>query len=310
MKKILFLGTTSLSYQVLSEIIKSKKIEISGIVTGEAHFNISYSKEPVKNYNFSDLSVLGASSNIPTFIMRHGMKDPLLSDWISGLDFDYILVVGWYHMIPKSWILDFKCLGIHASLLPYYRGGAPLVWALLNGETETGVSLFNMDNGVDTGPVIAQSRIPISEDETIASLLKKVSVETVNLCLEVLPGFEILPEYSQRVRESGSIFPQRKPEDGRIDPNISVLGLSRSIRAQTRPYPGAYLEKKGKKLYLWNCAQSFLSEKSLNLGELVQLDNAIGVQCTDGILVVTEYSLLADNIEIFDSNQIKKIWSI
>ena len=309
MKKILFLGSSQLSLQVLGSLINNQRVEIVGVVTGEEYFKISYSKEKVKNFNFSDLSSVTRVNNIPIFTMNNGMKDPYLRNWINELDFDYILVVGWYHMIPADWIEKFKCLGVHASLLPKYRGGAPLVWAMLNGESETGVSLFQMDNGVDTGAVIAQRTIPIEADETIASLLDKVAVQTVALCREMLPKLEINLVLNQKINEIGPIFPQRKPEDGRIGIKNTVAGLSRFIRAQTKPYPGAYLQKGEKKLYLWKCTKSTLSNSVSDSSELILIDDKIAIPCLDGVLIIIDCSLRWGDFEITDPYQIEKFWS-
>jgi methionyl-tRNA formyltransferase len=83
------------------------------------------------------------------------MNEPGLFQTVTSWNPDAFLVAGWYHMIPKIWRNLAPAYGLHASLLPDYSGGAPLVWAMINGETKTGVTLFQMDDGVDSGPIVA-----------------------------------------------------------------------------------------------------------------------------------------------------------
>ena len=310
MKNILFIGTTRLSLELLKNLHSHSELKITGIVSGEENFRISYSKELVHNYNYRDLTVFANQNLIPSFKMSNGMKDRRLKHWISQRAFDYILVVGWYHMIPEDWIADYKCLGVHASLLPKYRGGAPLVWAMINGETETGVSLFLMDNGVDTGRVLAQNKILIEEQETIAKLLNKVEKETIQMCVENLP----LIENSQLCTVDNSPilgipYPQRRPEDGKIVFPISVDELSRFIRAQTRPYPGAYLEKGPKKLYLWEPFSRTKNLSAKGMGKVFINKNKIEVQCDDGTLSIAECSLIEGNTEIRNPKEIIHRWN-
>ncbi len=306
MNRILFIGTTNLSYEVVSSILDESSLEIVGMITSEKNFKISYSLEKVHNYNYRDLSIFSRTKNIPVFEMNNGMSDPKLDTWIRKFEFDFILIAGWYHMIPKKWTSKYRCLGIHASLLPNYRGGAPLVWAIINGERETGVSMFLMDEGVDTGPVLCQTRVAISNNENIRTLMQKVTVESKKLCLQFLPKIDSLLGTERNRSEIGSWYPQRKPEDGKVLVPITTIQLSRFIRAQTRPYPGAYVENYDKKLYLWDCSIPKTSTSLANVGEVIAIEDHIGIQCTDGILPILNFSLVEGGEEIFDQEIIIK----
>jgi methionyl-tRNA formyltransferase len=308
MKKILFVGTTVLSYNVLNQFFVNDQFKIVGILTGEEEFRISYSEKRVHNISFKDLTELSNENRVPKFVMKNGMNDPQLGEWIESLNFDYIVVIGWYHMIPRNWIRQYICLGIHASLLPNYRGGAPLVWAILNGENETGVTLFQMDQGVDTGPVIAQIRIPISNDEDISTLMDKVTKQTIFLCMEVLPNVGIPKHQGSNELTSGSHFPQRKPENGKIEGLRSLEELSRFIRAQTHPYPGAYLENGDTRLYLWKCRSLKSNNLVADIGKLVFLDDSFGIQCLDGILEIREFTLFYNSDQFNDLESVRNFW--
>jgi methionyl-tRNA formyltransferase len=310
-KRVLFIGTTSLSFQLIEALLESSDLRVVGVITGQEKFDISYSADPVRNYNFADLSKTKRGLKVPIFIMNKGMKDPELDHWVQALNFDFILVVGWYHMIPNSWIRDYICLGVHASLLPKYRGGAPLVWAIINGESETGVSLFLMDAGVDTGPVIGQSKFKIEEEEYISSLMGKVVQATIELCLSTLPNINLSEQIiGIESQELPTYFPQRKPEDGRINQKVQVNELARLIRAQAHPYPGAYAEKDGKKLYFWSYSFPAQAGVIADIGTVIFRGQKLGFQCEDGILEITSFSLTDGKSEINSLKQISSRWGV
>lgn len=145
------------------------------------------------------------------------MKDPELFSKVSSWQPDAFLVAGWYHMIPLEWRELASAYGLHASMLPDYSGGAPLVWAIINGEKQTGITLFKMDGGVDSGPIAAQISEPIFHDDTIATLYARIEECGLKLIRNALPalakGDLLLQEQDERHRR---IFPQRSPEDGLI----------------------------------------------------------------------------------------------
>jgi methionyl-tRNA formyltransferase len=171
---------------------------------------------------------------------------------VSKWNPEAFLVVGWYHMIPKRWRELAPAYGLHASLLPDYSGGAPLVWAMINGESETGITLFKMDSGVDSGPVVGQKSEPIWNDDTIATLYERIESRGIELIERYLP---LLASGSVKLKfqdeSKRRVVPQRGPEDGLINWNEKAVKISRFIRAQTHPYPGAFTLLNGKKLHIW-----------------------------------------------------------
>ena len=104
------------------------------------------------------------------------MNEKKLWDIVKDWEAEVFVVIGWYHMIPKKWMDFAPVFGMHASLLPDYSGGAPLVWAIINGEKKTGITLFKIDEGVDSGPILDQLEVDITNQDTIKTLYEKVEV--------------------------------------------------------------------------------------------------------------------------------------
>lgn len=160
-------------------------------------------------------------------------------------------------MIPKSWLARWPTFGVHASLLPRYAGGAPLVWAIIEGQKKVGVTLFQLDDGVDSGPIVSQRAIRVQRDDDIASILAQVEEQTMQLIEEKIP--HLLSADSPRVPQNlaaRTVYPQRKPSDGQIDASASVRKIRNFVRAQTHPYPGAFLDNDGVRTMVWKLGRS------------------------------------------------------
>jgi methionyl-tRNA formyltransferase len=250
--RIVFFGASDLGYQCCETLIKMGQ-NVVGIFTIPKQFNISYSKDkPVNNVLFRNFHELGDHYAIPVIEVEGKMANYF--DQLAKLEPDFLLVIGWYYMIPKSFReLAIKgCAGIHASLLPKYRGGAPLVWAMINGEKETGISFFYFSDGVDDGDLIAQVKFPIEESDTIKQLLDKTQQSSLRIIEEYIPKISngTALRYSQKGEPT--YVPQRKPEDGLIDWSWDKEKIKRFINAQTKPYPGAFTIIEGKKVIIWD----------------------------------------------------------
>lgn len=168
---------------------------------------------------------------------------------------DLLLILGWYFIIPREAreSAPLGCVGIHASLLPKYRGGAPIPWAIINGETTTGVTLFYIVGGIDNGDIITQSNFAIEEADTCATVYEKATQASILVLREYLP--RIAAGTAPRIPQDPSqatYFPLRKPEDGLIDWSWDAKRIHNFIRAQTRPYPGAFTYIEGKKVTIWD----------------------------------------------------------
>lgn len=251
--RVVFFGATELGYQCCLKVI-DLHIPVVGIFTIPRTFTISYSKnQPVTNINYRDFHQLGEQLNIPVISVEDKMINYLPQ--LEMLQPDLLLAIGWYYLIPRSLrqLATKGCVGIHASLLPKYRGGAPLVWAMINGEKETGVTLFYLEDGVDTGDIIAQEKFPIEETDNIKDVLEKATRASIRLIEKYIPM--IAEGNAPRQPQDHSLatqFPQRKPSDGLIDWTWEPERIRNFIRAQTKPYPGAFTYIGNKKVTIWD----------------------------------------------------------
>jgi methionyl-tRNA formyltransferase len=262
--RTVFFGASALGYECCESLLKNGH-DIVALFTIPKAFNISYSpNKAVNNVLYKDFHVLGNQYNIPVYEVNQNMKD--FKEIIETLKPDFYLAIGWYYMIPNS-ILKLAskgAAGLHASLLPKGRGNAPLVWSIINGDKETGISLFYFSDGVDDGDIIAQRKIAIDENETIKTLLEKTEKEAKSLIVEMLPLIEQdkAPRVPQQ-NEFATYFPKRSPEDGLIDWSLSPLEIDRFIRAQTKPYPGAFIIINGKKVIIWDAEINEIKDENL-----------------------------------------------
>jgi methionyl-tRNA formyltransferase len=232
--------------------------------------------------------------NIPVF-QPETMKTPETRNQLLELKPDAIVVAAFGQILPQS-ILDippFGCINIHPSLLPKYRGVAPVPAAILNGDEFTGVSIMLLDKGVDTGPVLTNVYVPVLPQDTAGSLMEKLSRTGAQLLLDTLPGWfrkEIQPQLQNNIESSYTRM--MKKEAGNIDWNLPALQIWRRVRAY-QPWPGCYTKWQGKQLKILE-AVTLPVESSVASGTVTAVkDNAaaFGVVTGDGILGVIKLQL-------------------
>ena len=251
--KYAFLGATNYSKDLLLYLIECKIIP-KVVFSIPRDFNISYSEKKVNNSNYADLKKIAKEFNIPYYEVD-SVEGKRIKDYeyiLKELNLDLILVLGWYYMIPKSIrkLTRYGSWGIHASLLPKYAGGAPLNWAIINGEKETGVTLFRMEDGVDDGDIIAQKSFLIEFEDTINEVYKKATIASKEILKEVLVDINNI-KFIRQDKNKIEVYPQRKPDDGEIDLSKTSIEIYNFIRAQSYPYPGAFIKTvDGKKIVI------------------------------------------------------------
>lgn len=170
---------------------------------------------------------------------------------------DWLFVIGWSQIAGPS-VLEaprFGVLGMHPTLLPEGRGRAAIPWAIIKGLDRTGVTLFKLDGGVDTGPILAQEVLPLAMNETATTLYARVDSAHRRLIRISWPRLidGSLQPVAQEVSEA-SVWPGRRPEDGRLDPGMAVELADRLVRGCSRPYPGAYVDMPAGRLRIWSAA--------------------------------------------------------
>lgn len=180
------------------------------------------------------------------------IKDPQAVEYVRQAHADVIVVVGYGQIIPRA-VFDLPPLGtinVHASLLPKYRGAAPIQWAVANAETVTGVTTMRIEAGLDTGDILLQRELSIGPEETAPELAVRLAAAGAELLIETLRGLEqgaITPRKQDASR--ATLAPILKKEDGRIDWNMSARQIFNRVRGFD-PWPGAYTVFRGQLLHL------------------------------------------------------------
>jgi methionyl-tRNA formyltransferase len=290
--RIAFFGASDVGWECCRALLEDG-LSIVGLFSIPPEFRISWSSTPVTNVRFHGFEDLSVKFRVPLTYINGRMTDPAIEDEMRRLNPDLILVIGWYYLVPRSLrqLAVRGALGLHASLLPRFRGGAPLVWAMINGETQTGVSLFHLEDGVDEGDVIAQKSFPIARDDDISDVIHKTQTCSVELIRKYIPLFA--EGHAPRIRQDASfatVMPQRKPEDGKINWAVqSADEVYNWVRAQTRPYPGAFSYFGTEKLIIWKCRLRGSEPFAGHPGEIVcspsHASDPWGVCCADGRVV-------------------------
>ena len=244
---------------------------------------------------------------VPVYQPLSLRKEPDAIEALRALRPDVIVVVAYGLILPPA-VLDLPpcgCLNLHASLLPKYRGAAPIPAAILAGEAETGVTVMRMDAGVDTGPIYAQAREPIRPDDTSVTLGVRLAELGARLMLHTLP--KILHRDIQPIEQDhaqATLSPKIDKDDGRIDWSRPALHIDRMIRAYT-PWPGAATHWQGQQLRIVRASVNEYAAnqrigESANVGavsrrrpgEVIQIGNSgAGVVTGDGVLELREVQL-------------------
>jgi methionyl-tRNA formyltransferase len=214
---------------------------------------------------------------------------------LAGLHPDVIVVAAYGLILPQA-VLDipkYGCLNIHPSLLPKFRGAAPVVAAILSGDEFTGISIMLLDSGMDTGPVLSRAAVPVSARDNAGSLTGKLALIAAHLLQEALTGWtrrEIVPQLQNDTEATYSA--QITKEEGEIDWNLPATGLWRRVRA-FNPWPGCYTRWRGKQLKIIEAAP--VPEEGVSgVGQVVALpghEAVPGVSTGGGILGLLKVQL-------------------
>lgn len=292
--KIIFIGAVESSY-IFLETLLEKQIKIEKVFT---IFDNKY------NSDYRDLRPLCQKYNVEVVGIKN-INDEENIKIIKEINPDFIFVIGISQLIKKE-IIDipkFGCIGLHPSLLPKNRGRAVLPWTILNEEKETGLTLFKIDEGTDSGDILVQEKIKISEREDSNTLYQKILLAIKKIIKENIENiFTQEITYKKQLEEEATYCAIRTIEDGEIDWNKSAKDIDKLIRATTKPYPGAYTYHKGEKLIIWTSEIVEKDNWSALSGQRVEILKGQGVKVKtgNGILLIKdiEYKgqqLKADN---------------
>ncbi len=216
--------------------------------------------------------------------IRH-INDQTAIDAIRGHNIDWLFIIGWSQIAGPEVLSapGHGVLGIHPTLLPEGRGRAPIPWAIIKGLKRTGVTLFKLDEGVDTGDIVAQEVLPIADDETATTLYERVNEAHRTIIKNVWPDLAAGRVHLQPQDHSqATVWPGRKPEDGRITADLSVETVDRLVRGTTHPYPGAFVDIDGKRVRVW-------SGRPLDAGD--RREEGLMVELTEGKFLATDHDV-------------------
>lgn len=282
--KVVFMGTPSFSVPVLEGLLELEGFEVVGVVTQPdkpAGRGNEIVQSPVKK--------IAISKNIPA--LQPVKMTPEAVAEIEKLHPDVIVVAAYGRIIPKS-LLDlprYKCINVHGSLLPKYRGASPIQWAILEGEKETGVSIMIMDEKMDTGPVLEMAKIDIAENETTESLFNKMAALSKEVIKDVLPRWikgELKPKAQDGKKATYTKILSK--DDGHIFWNKTAVEIERQIRAFD-PWPGCfalYGEDLDRLKVLEARVQNGMQDDK-KFGKIILTDKKeLGVVTSDGLLIL------------------------
>lgn len=223
------------------------------------------------------------------------LKDPETQDYLSSFRPEAIVVVAYGHLIPP-WMIElpaFGCVNLHPSLLPKYRGAAPIPWAIIRGERVTGVTTMQIDEGLDSGPILLQRETEIRHDDTTEALSDRLSAMGADLMVETLRGLENgTVEPQPQDAKAATLAPMLSKEDGRIDWSKTAEEVSRRVRG-LRPWPGAFTTFRGNQLHLWMALATHDPAPAVPLpGTMLDHSGRLMVVCAERTTVeITELQL-------------------
>lgn len=284
--RIIYMGTPEFAVPVLESLVQSKH-EVIAVVTQP-----DKQKGRGKAVSFPPVKEKALEYNIPVY-QPVKAKDPAFMDFLETLKPDCIVVLAFGQILPKR-ILDmpkYGCINVHASLLPAYRGAAPMQWCIIDGQKETGITIMQMDAGIDTGDMLNRIVVPIAEKETGESLHDKMAVLGGPLLLETLEQAEAGTLKPEKQDDSKSCYAKMLTKElGNIDWNKSAVELERLVRG-LNSWPSAYTSFRGKTLKVWE-ADVVQQNRTSVAGQIVDISGGtICVQTGDGILKLLEVQL-------------------
>ena len=289
-ERIVFMGTASFSLAVLKMLIE-EDYNIVGVVTQPDRY-----VGRKKVLTMPDVKVEALKYDIPV-IQPARIKEDYQE--VADLKPDLIITAAYGQIVPQA-VLDIPrlgCINVHASLLPLYRGGAPVHQAIIDGQEKTGVTIMYMVKKMDAGDMIAQKETPILEDDTVGILYDRLSDLGAKLLKETLP--DILKGTNQRIPQDENLVtyaPTLSREDERLDWNMSARQVYNKVRG-TNPWPGSYTTYQGKTVKIWagqvhQCENAMKHHAHQDNGTIVKIfKDAIGVKVNDGVYLITELQL-------------------
>lgn len=280
--KCIVLGYHNIGCAGIEALIKNG-YEIAAVFT--------HKDNPNENIWFDSVANTASSNGIPVYA-PDSINHPVWIEKIKAINPDIIFSFYYRDLIKKE-ILDipqYGCMNLHGSLLPKYRGRVPINWALINGETETGVTLHYMVEQADAGDIVGQEKITIEDCDTAKSLHLKAKNASTKILNELLPAIkENKAPRTQQNEADATCFGGRKPADGEIDWSKPACEIRNLVRAVTYPYPGAFSFMGDRKCLIWGVAVAG-NPDGLRPGTVIS-STPLTVACGDGAVQIESAQL-------------------
>lgn len=272
-KNVVFMGTPDFSVPVLEMLIKN--VNVIMVVT-QPDKEVGRKKELVS----SPVKIKALENNIPVFQPIRIRKD---YDALKKLDIDLIVTCAYGQILPKE-VLDlpkYGCVNVHASLLPKYRGSAPIQWSLFNGDDKTGVTIMYMDEGMDTGDIITKGEIDILDSDNVGTLHDKLSVLGAKTLESVLANLFTDNVKREKQGEDFTIAPMIKRENERLDFNMTGKEIIGRIKGMC-PWPLANIMINDLEVKVLDA--EFVKSNTEKAGRIIFEKKKMGITCKDGII--------------------------
>ncbi len=257
--KIIFMGTPDFAVCALEALIAAGH-EIALVATQP-----DKPKGRGKSMQYPPVKTAALAHNIEIYQPKK-IRDAACVEFLKIYAPDLIVVAAFGQILPKDILTmpKYGCINIHASLLPKYRGAAPIQWAVLNGEAVTGITIMQMDEGLDTGDILLQKEIELNKEETGGSLFQKLAKEGASLCVKAISQIEQGMLKPIKQDESSATYTGKiTKEMGRLDWREPAAKLERMVRG-LNPWPGAYTSLNEKTLKIWKAR--VMEESELGMG--------------------------------------------
>lgn len=221
------------------------------------HLDVLITLKDNKSVNKSGriyLDEIATENKVPLEKINH-INDEESLKMLGKYNLDWLFIIGWSQIASKEVLSSAKmgCIGIHPTLLPIGRGRAAIPWAIIKGLDKTGVTMFKLDEGVDTGEVLGQIEISLNDEITSTELYKQVDQAHVSLIEKVFPSLIKNTQVLLKQDESKATYWEgRKPVDGELFSTMNMIEANRLVRATTKPYPGAFYMNGEKKVIVWS----------------------------------------------------------
>ncbi|MCU6748221.1 methionyl-tRNA formyltransferase [Faecalicatena acetigenes] len=288
--RVIFMGTPDFSVGTLEALLHAGH-EVCLVVTQP-----DKPKGRGKQMQFSPVKETALKYQIPVFQPKK-IRDKECVEELRKYNADVMVVIAFGQILPKEilTLTPYGCINVHASLLPKYRGAAPIQWAIINGEQVTGVTTMQMDEGLDTGDMILKTQVPIEEEETGESLHDKLASAGARLCVETLKKIEEGTAVFQKQGDSPTAYAKMLDKKmGNIDWSQSAVVIERLIRG-LNSWPSAYTHWDQKVIKIWKAkadpAEASGESKTAPGTVTAVKKDSICVQTGDGVLSIYELQI-------------------